>query len=127
MAKEKKCQAVTSDGDSCNNKAVFPEDNPVACHIKAHQEQMMEKLENEDDDLPEENKKELETHIFASDKLVHTVFVDTDKETEPGERDYFRVQFRGGKWETDNDKKAELLQKAIDKNRALKRSIKKIQ
>ena len=124
MAEEKKCQAVTGDGDSCNNKAIFPEDNPVACHIKAHQEQMIKKLENEDDDLPEENKKQLEKHIFASDKLTHNIFV---RYPEDDEREYFKARFTGGRYETNNDEKAKLLKEVIDDNPRLNQSVKKIQ
>lgn len=125
---DKKCMAVTSDGESCNNKATFPEDNPIACHLKSHQKQLglVDKIK-EDKNMPkkvEETKK----HVFASTCLTQTVYVDTDKEPEEkGERDYFRAEFKGGRYETDSDEKARLLEKKISQFKELKRRIKKLQ
>lgn len=142
MSEDMNCQAVTSDGDSCNNKAAYPEDNPVACHIKSHQKQMDEKLKEVSmtseekakklllDELDKVDKVELEPklHVFASKSLHHIVFIDTgEKPEEKGERDYFRVEFNGGKYETYDDKKAKLLKKQVEKHKALRRKITKVQ
>lgn len=35
-----RCQAVTSSGNQCKNEAIYPENNPKACHIKSHQKQV---------------------------------------------------------------------------------------
>ena len=140
MPEDKTCQAITSDGDSCNNTATYPEDNPVACHIKSHQKQMEEKLE-EDIMTPEEKAKELigetedvekvsepKLHIFASKSLHHVLFIDTGEEPEKkGERDYFRVEFNGGRFETYDDQKAEAIDKSIKTNKAVRRKIKRVQ
>ena len=156
MAEEKKCQATTSDGDSCNNRATVPEDNPVACHIKSHQKQLgaldnkedkemadkkevketKEDINEENADIPEvkETKEdiieetndipEVKTHVFASEHLTHTIFI---RYPEDDEREYFRAQFTGGRFETDNDEKAKLLEEHIKGDRKLKQKIKKLQ
>jgi len=128
MSEEKLCQATTSDGDSCNNKATYPEDNPVACHIPAHRRQLLEEGEI---DMPEEKAKtkevktpEVKTHVFASTALTHTVFV---RYPEDDERDYFRAEFTGGKYETDDGEKAKLLEELMKKNKDLKKKITKVQ
>ena len=139
MAEEKKCQATTSDGDSCNNRATVPEDNPVACHIKSHQKQLGV-LDNKEDkemadkkevgktkeDTTEETNDipEVKTHVFASEHLTHTIFI---RYPEDDEREYFRAQFTGGRFETDNDEKAQLLEEHIKGDRKLKQKIKKLQ
>lgn len=138
---DKTCQAVTSDGDSCNNKATYPEDNPVACHIKSHQEQMDKKLKevpmtseekvkdllNETEDA-ETVDAEPKLHVFSSTSLHHVVFVDTGEEPEEkGEREYFRAEFDGGRYETYDDNKAKLLEEKINEIKALKRKITKVQ
>jgi hypothetical protein len=46
---------------------------------------------------------------------------------EDGERDYFRAEFDGGRYETYDDKKAELLEKKIKQIKALSRKITKVQ
>jgi len=135
MNEDKLCKAKTSDGSSCNNKAKYPKDNPVACHLKSHQRQLEVVVDNEEEEtMPEEEKTETkevvdepQLHIFASTSLHHVVFVDTDKETEDGERDYFRAEFDGGRYETYDDKKAELLEKKIKQIKALARKITKVQ
>ncbi len=135
MSEEKLCQAKTSDGSSCNNKAKYPKDDPVACHLKSHQRQLEVVVDNEEEEImPEEEKvetkkvvDETQPHIFASTSLHHVVFVDTDKETEDGERNYFRAEFDGGRYETYDDKKAELLEKKIKQIKALARKITKVQ
>lgn len=100
MAEELKCQATTSEGEQCNNPAKYPKDNPIACHLKAHQKQLGVTVKKEDID-------ETKTHIFGSDKLVHIIFVNYP---EDDDRDFFRADFSGGKWETDDDEKAKLLE-----------------
>lgn len=130
MSEDLTCQAKTSDGDSCNNKAIYPKDNPIACHLKSHQRQLEVVVDEpkEEEDMPKEKgMEEPKPHIFASKSLHHTVFVDTDKEVEDGERDFFRAEFNAGRYETYDDKKAKLLDKQIEKIPALKRRIKKIQ
>lgn len=61
---EDRCLALTSGGESCNNKATFPEDDPKACYIKSHQEQVVntkeDKIDLTDIEKDEELKKELE-------------------------------------------------------------------
>jgi hypothetical protein len=135
MSEDKLCKAKTSDGSSCNNKAKYPKDNPIACHLKSHQRQLEVVVDNEEEEImPEEEKVETkkvvdepQPHIFASTSLHHVVFVDTDKEMEDGERDYFRAEFDGGRYETYDDKKAELLEKKIKQIKALSRKITKVQ
>jgi len=130
MSEEKLCQAKTSDGDRCQNKAVFPKGEPVACHLESHQKQLfpadiVEDLK-EEKDMPET--KEPKLHIFASKSLHHVVFVDyKEPHEEKGKRNFFRAEFDGGRWETYDDEKAELLEKAIEKNKAIRRKVKKLQ
>lgn len=123
MSDEKLCQAVTADGDRCNNKATYPEDNPVACHIPAHRRQLLEEGEI---DMPKEKEviEEVKTHVFASTALTHTVFV---RYPEDDERDYFRAEFVGGKFETDNDEKAKLLEELMKQNKAVRKKVTKVQ
>lgn len=125
MTEEKRCQAITSDGSQCKNEATYPKDNPVACHIPAHRRQMIEKGEL---DMPakEENVEvpEVKNHVFASKALNHTVFV---RYPEDDERDYFRAEFSGGRYETNDEEKAELLVELIEKSKSLKKKITKVQ
>ena len=126
MTKELTCKAITENGDSCNNTATYPEDNPVVCYLKSHQKQLEEIMvvENkEEKEMPTEKK----THIFSCTSLHQVVFVDTDKEVEDGERDYFRVDFEEGKYETLDDKKAELLMKKVNEFKQLKTRVTKVQ
>ena len=126
MTEEKKCLAVTSNGDSCNNKAIWPEEDPKACHIKAHQEQVA-RVEEEPKDagLKKEPKEEPvdQKHIFASQHLNHTIFVRYPEE----DRDYFRAEFNGGRFETEDNEKAKLLMESINSRPKLKNKITKVQ
>lgn len=136
MSEEKRCQAVTSDGSQCKNEATYPEDNPVACHIPAHRRQLLEKgeinmPENKEaavatgnEEIEEVKTPEAKTHVFASTALTHTVFVRYPKDDE---RDYFRAEFTGGRYETDNEEKAKLLEELMKKNKALKKKVTKVQ
>ena len=128
MSEEKLCQAKTADGESCNNKATYPGNNPVACHIPAHRRQMIEKGEIDMPEKKEETKEvktpEVKTHVFASTALTHTVFV---RYPEDDPRDYFRAEFTGGRWETDNGEKAKLLEKLMKNIKALKKKLTKVQ
>jgi hypothetical protein len=135
MNEDKLCKAKTSDGSSCNNKAKYPKDDPIACHLKSHQRQLEVVVDNEEEEImPEEEKVETKEvvdepklHVFASTSLHHVVFVDYDEQPEDGERNYFRAEFDGGKYETYDDKKAELLEKKIKQIKALSRKITKVQ
>jgi len=120
----KKCQATTSEGDSCNNPAMYPKENPIACHIKSHQKQLGLLDESEDKEKIEKIINRTKKHIFSSKRLTHTIFV---RYPEDDDRDYFRAEFTGGKYETDNNEKAELLQKYVKSNRKLSKLIEKIQ
>lgn len=117
MTEEKKCLAKTSNGESCNNKALYPKDDPIACHLKSHQEQLGIKVNKEDID-------NTKTHIFSSKKLVHNILVRYPRKDK---RHYFKVEFSGGKWETDNDEKAELLMDYVNNTKRLKNIIDKVQ
>lgn len=123
MSIEKRCQAITGDGTQCKNEAVYPEDNPVACHIPAHRRQMIEEGEI---DMPEKKDEipEVKQHVFSSTALNHTLFVRYPNDDD---RDYFRVVFVGGKYSTNDDEKAELLEKAIENNTRLSAKITKVQ
>lgn len=124
---EKKCQAITTGGESCNNKAMFPEDNPVACHIKSHREQLGvldETIKETSNKEGKVIKDETKTHVFSSEKIVHTIFVRFPKDDK---RDFFRADFTGGRWETDSDEKAKLLQGYVANNKHIRNIIKKVQ
>ena len=131
MAEDLTCQAKTSDGDSCNNKAIYPKDNPVACHLKSHQRQLEIVVDNkEEENMPEKKveTKEPKLHVFASKSLHHVVFVDYEEpHEEKNKRNFFRAEFEGGRWETYDDKKAALLEKKIKEIKALKRKVTKVQ
>lgn len=119
---EVQCQAKTGEGEQCSNRAIIPEENPVACHIESHQKQLgvFDAEAN-----AEKVVKELETnkkHIFGTNRLTHTVFV---RYPEDDERSHFRAQFTGGRWETDSDEKAKLLMEHAEDVRYLE--IEKIQ
>ena len=120
----KKCQATTSEGDSCNNPAMYPKENPIACHIKSHQKQLGLLDESEDKEKIEKIINRTKKHIFSSKRLTHTIFV---RYPEDDDRDYFRAEFSGGRWETDDDEKAELLVKTMNKIKAIGKALKKIQ
>ena len=114
-----KCKALTSDGTQCSNKATYPEHNPVVCHIPAHRKQIYEKGEVKmKKEVPE-----VEKHIFASKALNHTVFVNYP---EDDERDYFRAVFSKGKYTTDDDEKAKLLEESIKNSKTLSKKITKL-
>ena len=124
MTEEKRCQAITGDGSQCKNEATYPEDDPVACHIPAHRRQLLEEGEILMPKEKEVKTPEVKNHVFASTALTHTVFV---RYPEDDERDYFRAEFTGGKYATDSDEKAKLLEELIEDSTALKNKVTKVQ
>ena len=142
--KYKKCQAETSDGSSCKNPAIYPKDEPIACHMESHQKQLgvyedvpeetkkqVKEAENKEKEVKDEKEEQVKNpfdntkkHVFSTNRLSHTVLVNYP---EDDDRDYFRAEFSGGRWETDDDEKAELLVKTMNKIKAIGKALKKIQ
>lgn len=130
---EIRCKATTGDGDQCNNRATIPKENPKACHLESHQKQLnVYKKEGEKTMSEEKSAKKTEktdeipnvkNHVFASKHLSHTIFVNYP---EDDERNHFRAQFNGGRFETNNDEKAKLLKKQVENDRNLSKKIEKV-
>jgi len=127
VEKEQTCIGVTASGDSCKNNPTFPEDKPLYCHHHKHQFSEDDYKTSSEDSIREINETPVGSrkHVFASQHLTHTIFIDCP-EFAP-ERGFIRIKFVEGRYETDDDKKAELIQKSIKNNRNLQRKITKVQ
>jgi len=125
----KLCEAKTKSGKSCQNIAVFPEDDPKYCHLPQHQEMfgsesIVEEEENnekdEDSTIKEDVNFDVAKHIFSSRRTRHTVVFPYKGEKE-------EAKFKGGMWQTSNDDKALAFLKHINSINNLRRVINKVQ
>jgi len=123
---DRTCQAKTQEGESCSNRAVWPPDDPRFCHLPAHQpdEEEIPEGQLEEKEEPEKYPEdELNSrHIFSSSRASHSVFV-TYPEPEGG---FFIAEFEGGAYETNDDRKAKLLEEHVEERPSLKRVIEKL-
>ena len=128
---DKKCIAKTSAGNSCNNTAIWPEDNPQACHLESHQNQIkaieeaeQELEESEEDEIEEVIAEKIDTghqgHIFSSQRKDHKLIIQTNKRR-------IVVRFNKGVYKTTDDIEAKLIQDYVNKHSNLKSVIEKVQ
>ena len=124
--KEQLCVAKTSSGESCNNKAVYPPENPVVCHIKSHQEQVegMD-LEEEDEkkEKPKPKKPEAEKQpaIFSSKRANHKLNINLDN------GGILKVRFENGRYISKSDWEADVIEEFVNDRRYLKEVIDRVQ
>jgi len=117
-----KCIGFTVSNDKCKNVATFPEDNPLYCHHHKHQFQEKDLEKKDTEDL--KNFIGQKKHVFASQHLSHILFIDCPAFSEKG---FIRIEFEGGRYETNNDKIAELIMKQMREDDNLNRKLTKVQ
>ena len=136
MAEEedvKLCQAKTAEGESCQNVAVFPENDPQYCHLPQHQsmhgvdediQSATTKKEKEDDseqqDEPEQFEVNVEKHVFASDRSNHTIVFEHE-----GEK--IEADFNKGVWQTNDDEIAMAFLQHVNSIGNLRNVVNKVQ